>query len=202
MSTGNAGRPVDRRIQKTLAAIDEAFAKLLATTEYRKITVSAIAREANINRKTFYLHYSSVDDVLHHTVEQIVKRVVEEVQQATVADNPGELLPALTSAILREIADSSHLDENLLRNIPTSELIDMISLPLQQRISQSYLEMGATPPEHLDYISACYLGALFSVYETWRRSDREESLDDAVDMVRTFLYELAERRASVPERES
>ena len=55
---------VDRRVARTKKAIEDAFEKLVAETDYSKITVSAIAKEANINRKTFYLHYSSVEDVL------------------------------------------------------------------------------------------------------------------------------------------
>lgn len=50
------------------------------------MTVSVIAREARVSRKTFYAHYSSVNDLL----EVVAQRVVEEIAQEVQPD--GELL--------------------------------------------------------------------------------------------------------------
>ena len=43
---------IDRRVVKTKRAIKEAFAKLLTQKDINDITISDIAAEANINRKT------------------------------------------------------------------------------------------------------------------------------------------------------
>lgn len=48
---------VDLRILKTRKAIKEAFLRLVQTKGYERITVQDIAKEAMINRNTFYLHY-------------------------------------------------------------------------------------------------------------------------------------------------
>ena len=47
----------DRRVRKTKKAIQEAYFKLLEKKKTEKITVAEITREADIDRKTFYLHY-------------------------------------------------------------------------------------------------------------------------------------------------
>ena len=47
---------IDRRVLKTRAAIKAALDKLVKEQGMDKLTVSALAREANIDRKTFYLH--------------------------------------------------------------------------------------------------------------------------------------------------
>lgn len=57
-------KKTDRRIQKTKDAIHNAFIQLIQTKEYHSITITEIASIANIDRKTFYLHYNSIDDVL------------------------------------------------------------------------------------------------------------------------------------------
>ena len=51
----------DKRVARTEKAIREAFFKLLGDVDYEKISVSALAREAGVDRKTFYLHYKSID---------------------------------------------------------------------------------------------------------------------------------------------
>ncbi len=54
----------DLRITKTKTAIKEAFISIIKDDNTSKITVTEIAKQANINRKTFYLHYNSIEDLM------------------------------------------------------------------------------------------------------------------------------------------
>ena len=51
---------LDRRIVRSRNAILSAFERLLMEKPLADITVSAIAREANVDRKTFYVHFGTV----------------------------------------------------------------------------------------------------------------------------------------------
>ena len=51
---------IDRRIVRSRNAILSAFERLLMEKPLADITVSAIAREANVDRKTFYVHLSLI----------------------------------------------------------------------------------------------------------------------------------------------
>lgn len=68
-------RKMDRRVVRTRRNIRQAFTSLIMEKEYSKITVSDIAARAGINRRTFYLHYSSVDEVLQEVERDLVDRV-------------------------------------------------------------------------------------------------------------------------------
>lgn len=57
-------RNEDPRIQRTKQAFEVALLSLLKDVDFEKITVSALAKEANLNRATFYLHYEDKDDLL------------------------------------------------------------------------------------------------------------------------------------------
>ena len=54
----------DRRILKTKKAIYEALVELMQKKKLNSITVTELAAQADINRKTFYTYYSTVNDVL------------------------------------------------------------------------------------------------------------------------------------------
>ncbi len=62
----------DKRYQRTHIAIRTAFEELILEKEFAEISISELARRANINRKTFYLHYGSLDDVIGELQEDIM----------------------------------------------------------------------------------------------------------------------------------
>lgn len=65
-----AGMKTDPRIRRTKAAIREAFVQLMEKKEYEAITVTDISEGAQINRKTFYAHYE--------TKEQLFAQILSE----------------------------------------------------------------------------------------------------------------------------
>ena len=61
----------DLRVQRTQTALKEAFRTLaLKYPRYRDITVKELTSVANINRKTFYLHFDSIDDLAETFVQE------------------------------------------------------------------------------------------------------------------------------------
>lgn len=54
----------DLRFRKNESLIRTVFKEMLSEMDYAKITVCALADRAQINRKTFYLHYASLDHLL------------------------------------------------------------------------------------------------------------------------------------------
>lgn len=70
---------MDRRAEKTKKAIRKAFIEILAEKRILEITVSELAKKADIDRRTFYLHYSAVmnisDEILHESIEELVNRI-------------------------------------------------------------------------------------------------------------------------------
>ena len=54
----------DRRVERTRNAIINAFKEMIVEKEFKEITIKELAERANINRKTFYLHYESMEEIL------------------------------------------------------------------------------------------------------------------------------------------
>jgi AcrR family transcriptional regulator len=64
----------DRRIHRTRRLLQQALIELLHERGYSAITIQDIADRANIGRTTFYLHYSSKDELFMSCHEAIVSK--------------------------------------------------------------------------------------------------------------------------------
>lgn len=64
----------DPRILRTRRAFEEALLKLMEDSDFEKITVSALAKEAKLNRATFYLHYEDKEDLLDSYLTRELKK--------------------------------------------------------------------------------------------------------------------------------
>ena len=70
----------DRRIEKTIKATETAYFELLSEKKNDRITITELADRANIDRKTFCLHYNSVDDVIDRHSRATVARIMAELE--------------------------------------------------------------------------------------------------------------------------
>lgn len=72
----------DLRVRRTLKAIRSAFYELVLTKNYSDISITELTDLAEINRKTFYLHYSSLDDLVKEVEQEIVDHILQNVRMS------------------------------------------------------------------------------------------------------------------------
>ena len=65
----------DKRVIRTKKAIRTALFKLMESKDIASITISELTTLANVNRRTFYTHYSNITDILDETESEIVEAV-------------------------------------------------------------------------------------------------------------------------------
>lgn len=66
----------DLRVRKTKEAIHNTFKAMICEMDYEQITIKELTQRAQINRKTFYLHYSSLDALLEELQEEIADHFI------------------------------------------------------------------------------------------------------------------------------
>lgn len=129
----------DRRVQRTNKALREAFRQLAVTHNYRDITVKQLTEVANINRKTFYLHFDSIDDLAetftHESATQILKLINEQDLRENF-QHPGQIFDRL--------AYFYHQQQSFYRLVLTSDEYSFLSRKVQNEVAEGLADTIAS----------------------------------------------------------
>ncbi|MGN1339330.1 MAG: TetR/AcrR family transcriptional regulator [Oscillospiraceae bacterium] len=79
-------RSTDKRVIRTKKAIRAALFKLMESKDIATITISELTALANVNRRTFYTHYSNLTDILDETESEIVDALQGLIDQFNTDD--------------------------------------------------------------------------------------------------------------------
>lgn len=158
---------LDRRIEKTRAALLQAMSTLMASIGWRRSSIQKICDEANISRSTFYMHFNNKQELLEYAFDQL-KAHLELHPPERGIDRNGTLafLPSLLEHVY------SHKDifkANLLSSTEPQvfhQFKKFIYEFGEQEIKNSALSMRLRDDQ-----IAFIFGGVFSVIEQWSIQD-------------------------------
>lgn len=180
----------DRRVRRTRYAIHSAFRALVARDGFRNITVSALAREANIDRKTFYLHYRGLDDLMAEEIRQIA----DQVAAALMPVSKGSAMAVNLRETLERVADLFLADREFFRSVFAEAPLDRVVEALVPAIRSRVIAQGVLPAFRdtaaLDNLIRFYVGGVRAVFFHWfLGEDGGRDIDGMVDDVRRLVGE-------------
>lgn len=175
---------MDRRILKTREAIRKAYMELVIEKGSPKISISELARQADIDRKTFYLHYASPDDVLKEYAEKRFSEIVTAMEESHYFDDPFDVKKLIDlldrfyeeeEELLIAVAGSDAYDD-LWRNVHDT-LADKAVMLYSPHVNISADEIKV----FYDFFSA----GVIDVYRRWVRKEYNYDLHHLVEMIST-----------------
>ena len=78
--------PNNKRRKESKRRIGRAFIQLLQERDLSEITVTDICAEAQVNRTTFYLHYSDQRSVLNDLKEEVCRQTIAMIGESDFSD--------------------------------------------------------------------------------------------------------------------
>ena len=89
----------DRRIRRTQRLLKESLVELMSEKEFKDITIKDITERADLNRGTFYLHYSDTYELLLSMENDVLNDFQEMIDQYIAAEPHTDLMPVLVPVI-------------------------------------------------------------------------------------------------------
>lgn len=167
----------DMRVRRTRKHLKEAFLRMILKKPLEKIKVTDLAEIAEINRKTFYLHFTDIYDLMDTIADETAGKIIRHFSD--------ELTQNIT--VIYETLDTDDASYQLL-------FFDASYGRFQKRFwrdifSSDFFRKYYGGTEHPE-ITCGYLFAIPSIYRAWRDS-KEKTLS---------LSELAETASDLIER--
>ncbi len=178
--------PMDVRVARTRARLQEALLALARERPASEISVSDIADKAGINRSTFYQHYADRDTLLADALDA-------EVAKAGARLNHAELDPAVAPAVLVDFF--AHIDHNvdIYRQALTGAASGAVIVRMRARVGEMIhesapvvgLKVDRVP---IDVMSAGVAGSILGVITAWLEREPREAPEVAAEWAWTALF--------------
>lgn len=178
----------DRRILKTKKAIYEALVELMQKKKLNSITVTELAAQADINRKTFYTYYSTVNDVLDEGINELITSLKDLL--CAMSEDYNMFSPQTLFAFLNTIMSDADIARDLFASDNGSLLFNRLQKALQETLLKELVNRDIkmnVPSEQYPLISSFVAGGMVSAYYEWITNPDGITLDEMARTLTTLI---------------
>lgn len=156
--------------------INTALADLLQEKPLDKITVTDIVKRAELNRGTFYAHYTDVQDVINHLIEQTLSEILSalSISSRNISDMPLVLLKQVQSILE---SDLDFYKKVMVSSASTFMQEQLVSIVLDYFLRHEE-EFQITDHEQFVLTINFCAGGLTRLYREWCQGNSSLSLDE------------------------
>lgn len=167
----------DLRVVKTKEIIRNTFKNMILEMDYDYITIKELTERAKINRKTFYLHYDSLDDLLLEIQNSLANNFIEKQVSYTNLEDMKYLI-----GLFFESANKDPLDERILCSGSYRNISDRINKKVMDYRKKT--NRGAfSDNEAYENIIFAYYGANSAIiYRQWVADGKKLSLEEVKEL--------------------
>lgn len=176
-------KSADLRVIKTRQNIKNAVLELMSEKTISSITITDISKRAMINRKTFYRHYNSVDDVVMEIEEDILKTLYTLLNQSNASCLEIGVVLEYIGKTIQMYKDNLYKTLKLSPEyIYSGRLKELLRKTTEVSIKNA---VGITNDSTLKVVSQFLVSGVLSVYAEWLENDCKEDL--------TFIVETTQK---------
>ncbi len=185
-----SGKKQNRNALRSKRLIRQAFVSLIKTKPANKITITDIVNEANINRATFYAHYSCLKDLVDEIEQDVIDKLTEVLNNFKLENfftNPTPLLLQV-SIFLSEDPDYYKTLASTPESSVFIEKLKLIFVDYMEQDASIPLEVRQSKGFHINVLF--FAGGLVSLYTQWLGGQLDCSLYD-IPMEVSKLFTVA-----------
>ncbi|MGI6707370.1 MAG: TetR/AcrR family transcriptional regulator [Clostridia bacterium] len=188
-------KKVDRRVKYTRMVLKESLIKLMEQKDISKITIKEICEDADINRTTFYAHYTDQYDLLRKIEKELLDNIrahIEAFDQET--DKRDDVL--LAEKIFEYIKENARLCKLLLNEKGDLGFQKKVMMLVYDKIIAELTDNNKISKEEAEYVYSFTITGCVGLVQKWLDDDMEKSARFMAEMVVTLTWGLIDQLKS------
>jgi AcrR family transcriptional regulator len=170
----------DRRVRQTKAFLRQSLLELMKERPVNRITVKDICLKADVNRGTFYAHYSTPSDLL----SQIEDDLYEQIRHSLDRSLKTETLSALLLEIFGSIRENGDLCRIIFSEFGDKEFLKkIINIARDRCLEEWKVYMRKSDPAQLERLYIYSAGGSVGVIQQWIMDGFRESPQEIASFV-------------------
>ena len=200
-------KKTDRRVRKTKSQLRKGLAHLMKEKSIGEITVKELVDEVDINRSTFYLHYSDIPGLLSEIEDEMMEEMERAIREHPIRehltdDNEKELSTFYFIQDIFQVLDRNReLGCALIGPHGDIAFIHKLENILEENSKEVLMELFPERTGEMKYFYSYCLNGCLGFVKTWLEDETLKSPEYAADMayrmvvssVKAF-YETNEKR--------
>lgn len=173
---------IDRRIKYTRLMLKESLMKLLKDKSISSITVKELCALADINRSTFYSHYSDQYDLLTQVEEEIIQDMNETLMSYNLGQDDEAL--QMIENIVEYVAANSDICETLFSEHGDPSFKKRVMMVAHDYTIKSW--MATYPiddPKISEYVSLFAISGSIHILEIWLKNGMDKTPKEMAEII-------------------
>lgn len=176
-------KKTDHRSRYTQMMIKQSLLKLLAVKQINKISVSELCEAADINRGTFYNHFTDVYDVSDSIEQDFYEQLTEKLD----SEKSYKFDDVFFNDIINLLHENMELVKILLTDKSNSSFINHIILHIHKKFSRDYaLSHPQLRPRLIDNIMTYTINGSIGIITEWVNNNSAYTKEELAGIIQNF----------------
>ncbi|MCX8131414.1 MAG: TetR/AcrR family transcriptional regulator C-terminal domain-containing protein [Clostridia bacterium] len=177
----------DRRVKYTKMFLKKGLVELMRENPISKISVKMLCETADINRSTFYAHYTDQYDLLEQLEQEVIEELKKFISKDAFSKQTIQTVHSLKQ-ILDYIAQNGDLFITLLSENGDSSFHREIMFLAQQKIISDIHNDLNIDARTSEYLKSFAITGTLSIVQKWLIDGMIESTEEMTELVSKLLY--------------
>ena len=172
----------DRRVKYTKMVLKESFIKLLEIKDLSQISIKEICDDADINRATFYAHYSDQHDLLRKIENELLDNINTHLEGFDQKSNNINAI-LLAEKIFEYLKENARICKLLLSARGDFSFQKQIMMLVYDKIITELTDNSRITKEDAEYVYSFTITGCVGIVQKWLDEDMKKSPHFMAEMV-------------------
>ena len=183
------GEKMDRRVRKTRAQLRAGLARLMQKKNIKEITVKELVDEIDINRSTFYLHYTDIYQMLQSIEDELMEDILEAIKEHPL--DPGMKGEGYSFAVqlFRILSANKDICAALMGPNGDMAFVEKIEKLVEDAVLPELFTMFPQKVNDIKYAYAFCINGCVGMIKCWLTGDSDDTPEHMAYLTHTIISE-------------